>query len=430
MSRPRRLPFLAFLCGFAALPPAARADTLKVPAHYPTIQAAVDAAVEGDVVKVAAGTWEEEVHVVGKSGITLKGSRQAVLTPPGVTTPLRIDNCQGLLVKGFTTRSHGALAVIVLDSDDLTLEKLRVEDSQADGVSLVDCDQVTIRKCRIVSPAGKGLTASNSTGLVLERNRIDGAGDVSIELGNLVLGPVTDSLVSRNRLLNGSADAIRIQQGSGNTLEYNRIRDCAGTGVEIGGDASDGQVVVHNRIRGTVFGIQAAGGSHQLEDNRLRDIEASGIVQVQGTGGSVLRGNSLRDIGFDGIQQSTDSVDDLIEDNSLRDIGSVGLIVRSDGTTVRDNCITRPWLGIFTDAPNLEVAGNVIKSAELDGFQVNGNDGAYSDNRVSKAARYGFHVLGADNQFTGNKSTKSGEYGLYDGENDNSYIDNAFDSSF
>lgn len=63
---------LAIVAALVAMP-AAIAGTINVPGDYPTIQQAIDAAVNGDVVKVANGTFQENIDLKGKA-ITLQGN--------------------------------------------------------------------------------------------------------------------------------------------------------------------------------------------------------------------------------------------------------------------------------------------------------------------------------------------------------------------
>ena len=50
------------------------AAVIHVPADYPTIQDAVDASVNGDVIQIAGGTWYENIDIISK-GIVLQGSQ-------------------------------------------------------------------------------------------------------------------------------------------------------------------------------------------------------------------------------------------------------------------------------------------------------------------------------------------------------------------
>ena len=59
-------------CLIGGTSPAA-ADILHVPGDFPTIQAAIDAAMDGDEVEVHPGTYNETINFLGKA-ITVRSS--------------------------------------------------------------------------------------------------------------------------------------------------------------------------------------------------------------------------------------------------------------------------------------------------------------------------------------------------------------------
>ena len=67
------------LLGFAS---GASAALLKVPAGYPTIQAAVDAAIAGDEVVIAAGMYEEQIIITTDITVTGAGIGQTIIVAP------------------------------------------------------------------------------------------------------------------------------------------------------------------------------------------------------------------------------------------------------------------------------------------------------------------------------------------------------------
>lgn len=86
---------MALLALFGAAPVAA-AGTINVPADYPTIQAAINAAVDGDVIKVAAGTYPENINTLGKA-ISLLGAnnRTTKIVGDGTTSIVTINSGEG-----------------------------------------------------------------------------------------------------------------------------------------------------------------------------------------------------------------------------------------------------------------------------------------------------------------------------------------------
>ncbi len=84
---------------------AAAAGTLKVPADFATIQAAVDAAVPGDVIVVSKGVYAENV-VVAVGGITLQG-KNAVIDGRYAGNCLDVTG-DGVTVTGFTLANGGS----------------------------------------------------------------------------------------------------------------------------------------------------------------------------------------------------------------------------------------------------------------------------------------------------------------------------------
>jgi hypothetical protein len=81
--------------------------TLEVPSEYDTIQEAVDAAVNGDTVLIATGTYHENVVVTGKA-ISIKGDGLVELWPPEDAAIMSVSSTpedQWVRLEGLTFHS-------------------------------------------------------------------------------------------------------------------------------------------------------------------------------------------------------------------------------------------------------------------------------------------------------------------------------------
>jgi hypothetical protein len=109
---PARLVSLsAIACASAMFTPIAAAAELHVPRQYRTIQAAINAAVDGDTVLISPGTYYETISFNGKSiaVIGTDGPRATVIDAEGMNkTVVEIKNSRGPQTKleGFTIQ-HG-----------------------------------------------------------------------------------------------------------------------------------------------------------------------------------------------------------------------------------------------------------------------------------------------------------------------------------
>ncbi|MEE2681502.1 MAG: hypothetical protein VX641_03930 [Planctomycetota bacterium] len=94
---------LIILAGSACLTVSAHADIIDVPGDHPTIEAAVEAALEGDEIRVGPGVWYENLFI--SKQITITGSGQGVTIIDG-SQPQLYDFGSCLVVTGFNSQTN------------------------------------------------------------------------------------------------------------------------------------------------------------------------------------------------------------------------------------------------------------------------------------------------------------------------------------
>ncbi|MDX1383346.1 MAG: right-handed parallel beta-helix repeat-containing protein, partial [Thermoanaerobaculia bacterium] len=232
----------------ATATPLLRADaaTLEVPGDHATIQEALDAAADGDVVLVAPGTWAGPLSLAGKT-VTLASHfivsgdpaliDQTVIDGGGGSHAIFVDDSVGpaTTIQGLTIRN--ADDGIRVDGSFRLLD-CRITDT-VDGVDYVGGGGL-VQRCVFEGNSDDGIDLDDDVAIVIEDNEIvdnggspsqDGDG-IEIRLQNYQ-GPEIQVVIRNNRIDGNTSDGIqlidygvttnRLIRIEGNTFVGNRL---------------------------------------------------------------------------------------------------------------------------------------------------------------------------------------------------------------
>ena len=317
---------MAIVLLLAMAAPVAADDEIDV---YPgdSIQAAIDAADEGDTIVVHAGEYHQSV-VISTNDITLEGEEGAILdgdSPADTGTTLGVDairlsaGVSGVTIEGFEIRDYTAGARssgIVAWNDgtsDITVEDNEIHDNAWNGI--------------LVGNEGTGL----HTGWVIEDNEVYDNGYVGIEItagedckieDNEVDGEEAGILVhARKNAIHSSGIKVEGNTVSGATYGIWVFAWLTATLSEI--EVSDNEV--HDNFVGIYLWSYQSG---LVEDSLVAENDVYdnyyGIL-VDNTHDSEVSENEVSDSGSIGIGLIWLSSGNLIEENEVEDSGSFDL---------------------------------------------------------------------------------------------------------
>jgi len=176
---------------------AGQAAVIVVPDDQPTIQAAVTAALPGDVVQVRPGTYAESVRVDrGQTGLVLEGlGGRPTIVPPSRADGIRVDEVDGVVIRGLDVAAGGSRGVRLDKSVGCTLDDLIVTGAR-DGLFVRGGSGNTVTRNSVSGALTDGIHVERSPGAVVSENTVDGSGRNGIQVKSCDTATVTDNTVS------------------------------------------------------------------------------------------------------------------------------------------------------------------------------------------------------------------------------------------
>ncbi|HEY1364120.1 MAG TPA: TIGR03808 family TAT-translocated repetitive protein [Xanthobacteraceae bacterium] len=340
-----------------------------------TLQRAIDETARiGTPLALAPGTYRAG-NLNLRTGTQLHGVR-------GATRILLSDGASLMTAKGA---GHVTLSGLTLDGGNRPLPERR------GLVQLESCDSLKIADCRmqgaggnalvavavagavsdttISDTAGAAIHALDSRGLVIARNRIEGAGDNGIQVwrslpgddGTLVIDNRVESIANRSGGSGQFGNGINVFRAANVTVRGNRISKCAFSAVR-GNAASnihvDGNVITE---AGEVaiyaeFGFEGALITGNTVDGAAIGISATNFNE----GGrlAIVQGNLIRNL----LPKRPAGTDPS-------DAAGIGISVEADSTVTGNIVEQAPTAGIMLGwgryLRDISVTGNLIRKAGI-----------------------------------------------------------------
>jgi len=150
----------------AGLTTAQSGKVINVPADFPTIQEAIDAASEGDTINAAAGSYSENV-LISKDNITLQGAGAAnTVIDGGGEDVIVIQGGKAVTIKTLTVRS-GNTGIIARRGATFEVRDILVQDCSTKGIQVDENSTARIADSKVMRNGDDGILVFRNSSVTI-----------------------------------------------------------------------------------------------------------------------------------------------------------------------------------------------------------------------------------------------------------------------
>jgi len=342
---------------------------------FTTIQAAVTAATAGDIINIAAGTYNENV-VIDKNNLSLIGAfaMTANLVPNPVNHTIIDSGAPALTTSPGITVNSGITGV--------TIKNLRVQNfSSNSGIyGVLGNDNLTIDSVHVYG--NNSAAAVNGGGIYMN-------------------GPVSNVLINKVDSQNNKQRGIVIWNGfkQNITITNNYVKGNACCGIELQDGTASGVTISNNTVISNAdsgiaaIGLTSGAGANVISNNTVTNNGRFGIEIKMPNGTGAASGDGSIVIENNTVSLPTPGAD-------LRDFAGIAVFRRGyqvgygyadipTGVIVRNNTVsdyiqpsTSTGFGIVVEGTKMKVEGNTLTNNDV-GVQVQSGHLPYTANAAS-----------------------------------------------
>jgi parallel beta-helix repeat protein len=295
--------------------------TIKVPADYPTIQSAIDNAINGATILVDDGEYVENLSI--NKPVTLESVNGAALTKIRAQSHAKnvvFVNAPNVTVKGFDLFGSVYYPAIYFAAES---HNGCIEDNLCgydrshfnhSGIEVVGSDNIEIRNndCHFFGLFGIRVKESNNA--IVQNNRVSDQ-----DRGGISIYKCSGCRVEKNTVTKNQT-GIKLSRGKNNKVMGNNSSSNNKHGIhvdDVGGDNYVGENITSSN-KGVGIKIESSGIT-EIVNNEVNQNSISGISVYQSFGSKVL-GNTTKSNRYYGIYIRTSDgcsvVDNIVESNN------------------------------------------------------------------------------------------------------------------